>query len=82
MHGDILNAWAYNVEPSYPEEREELIKCDCCFECGSYRPTQMLEGYEGEMFFAGHKESYLDNYKGTLLNEDLKLLELKIQKQL
>lgn len=76
----------HSFQPSYLTDREEeenqLIKCDCCFECGSYRPTQMLEGYEGEMFFAGHKESYLDNYKGTLLNEDLKLLTDKINKQL
>ena len=67
---------------SISDREEELIKCDCCYECDSYRPSLMLEGYEGKMFYSGHKESYLSNYKGSLLNEDLKLLTDKINKQI
>lgn len=72
----------YDIPPYYPEPEEELVHCDCCHECDSYRPTQMLDGYDGDRFFVGHKEQYLDNFKSDLSNEDYELLTDKINKQL
>lgn len=63
-------------------ESDELIKCDCCENCDSYNPDLILDGYDGDKFFIGHKDQYLDNFKRDMLEIDFNTLELKINKQI
>jgi hypothetical protein len=63
-------------------ESDELIKCDCCDQCDSFAPHLILDGYDGDKFFIGHKAQYLDNFKRDMLAADFHSLELKIIKQM
>jgi hypothetical protein len=75
----IEDAQSYLFEQN---ESKEFIKCDCYENCDSFNSDLMLDGYDGDKFFIGHKDQYLNNFKSDMLEIDFNALLLKINKQI